>query len=465
MDQVNEKATFGRDDKFDRWRYYEMCTKLIKCHPASQGACTIAVDAPWGVGKSTFLWMWINELHRANDELLALTEELETKNPPILSIYYNVWESDFCDSALAPLLYSICAMVDKKKDEGWLKPEDEGLLKKFVSGAFRILATIGVKALGGDDLSAEAAGLTAEVSVGGVMNLLATRSREDIEVPKPGSIGAAYDQQLEDRAQFREALSELAQKFGGVYIFIDELDRCKPSFAIDTLDMIKHYFNIPGLTFIFGVDMVQLGHAISGRYGFNYDAEGYLSKFFEHHILLPTPSAEQMIKFCQPSMTLPPDIYKRLTDIFRACSVSPREIPRIAKASKTLISLLWGSTPVKARDTLRDLMYLLTSMRFRMTSVYNSYLNGEANWNVHHWDDKQSFWSMLSFFTSYTTTTVADCYDRWSDIINNKPLSFVCTEEMKNYAYIGRALLAETDFRDYDTFGQCIFRFMERVFI
>ena len=140
MDQVNEKATFARDDKFNRWRYYEMCTKLIQCHPASRGACTIAVDAPWGVGKSTFLWMWINELHRANDELLALTEELKTKNPPILSIYYNAWESDFCDSALAPLLYSICAMVDKKKDEGWLKPEDEGLLKKFVSGAFRILA-------------------------------------------------------------------------------------------------------------------------------------------------------------------------------------------------------------------------------------------------------------------------------------------------------------------------------------
>lgn len=465
MDQVNEKATFARDDKFDRWRYYEMCMKLIKGHPARQGACTIAVDAPWGVGKSTFLWMWINELHRANDELLALTEELRTNNPPILPIYYNAWESDFCDSALAPLLYSICAMVDKKKDEGWLKPEDEGLLKKFVSSACGLLAAIGVKKLGGDDYSAQAAGLTAELSARGIMKILSARFHSNIDEPEPGSIGAVYDQQLKDRDQFREALSDLAQKFGGVYIFIDELDRCKPSFAIDTLDMIKHYFNIPGLTFVFGVDMVQLGHAISGRYGFNYDAEGYLSKFFEHHLLLPAPTAEQMIKFCQPHTSLDPHIYKHLFDIFNACMVSPREIPQIAKASNTLYLVIGGHCSVKTRATVREFAFLISSMRFRLSRVYSAYINGDSDWNIYHWNEKHSFWRVLAFFESYMTMSVSDCFNIWSDIIQGKPMSFVCTEEMKNFACIGRSIMVDSHYNEADTFGQCLSRLIEQVHI
>lgn len=462
MDQVNENATFDRDDKFDRRRYYGMCMKLIESHSAERGACTIALDAPWGVGKSTFLWMWINELHMANDDLLA---QEDADKRPILSIYYNAWESDFCDNALAPLLYSICAMVDKKKDEGWLSPEDEGLIKKVVSGACGLLATIGVKLHGGNDLLAQAAGFTAEATASGIMNLLAARSRAGIDEPEPGSIGAVYDQQLKDRAQFREALSELAQKFGGVYIFIDELDRCKPSFAIDTLDAIKHYFDIPGLTFIFGVDMLQLGHAISGRYGSNYDAEGYLSKFFEHHIMLPTPTAEQMIKFCQPTASLYPDTYRRLTDIFQACMVSPREIPRIMKACNTLNSILWPQCASQARETAREFSYLLASMRFRLTRVYNAYITGSSDWNVHHWDETYSFGGTLLFFAPYMKMPVSDCLEKWNDIIQNKSTATSNDEEAKNCACIGRVIFYNSNYRNSDTFGQCLSRFMEQVHI
>ncbi len=88
-----------------------MCMKIIETHPSDRGACTIAVDAPWGVGKSTFLWMWIKALNASNEALIPDkdTKEIPSKRP-VLTIYYNAWESDFCDSALAPLLYSICAM-------------------------------------------------------------------------------------------------------------------------------------------------------------------------------------------------------------------------------------------------------------------------------------------------------------------------------------------------------------------
>lgn len=465
MDQVNTHATFARDDVFRRARYADMCMKLIANHPADRGACTIAVDAPWGVGKSTFLWMWINELHMINDELLAKGKEAGTDKRPILSIYYNAWESDFCDNALAPLLYSICAMVDKKKDEGLLSPEDEGLIKKVVSGACGLLATIGVKLHGGNDLVAQAAGFTAEATASGIMSLLAARCRAGIDEPEPGSIGAAYDQQLKERAKFREALSQLAQKFGGVYIFIDELDRCKPSFAIDTLDVIKHYFDIPGLTFIFGVDMLQLGHAISGRYGFNYDAEGYLSKFFEHHIMLPTPTAEQMLAFCQPSVSMYSDTYKHLTEIFCACMVSPREVARIAKASNTLYTLLVKHVSYQAKETTQEFVYLLVSMQFRLTSVYNAYIDGKSNWNMQHWNEQHSFWDILSFFAPYMSMPAYNCSEKWHEIISSRGIANSHDETLTNYACIGRAILYESEFTETSTFRQCMMNFMEQVHI
>lgn len=466
MDQVNTQATFAQDDKFERVRYAKMCMKLIANHPADRGACTIAVDAPWGVGKSTFLWMWINALIENDDILLdKKTRESAEATKQVLPIYYNAWESDFCDNALAPLLYSICAMVDKKKDEGLLSPEDEGLIKKVVSGACGLLATIGVKLHGGNDLMAQAAGFTAEATATGIMNLLAARSRTASDEPKPGSIGAAYDQQLKDRDQFREALSELAQKFGGVYIFIDELDRCKPSFAIDTLDTIKHYFDIPGLTFIFGVDMLQLGHAISGRYGFNYDAEGYLSKFFEHHIALPTPTAEQMLSFCGETLYLNAESYKRLDDIFRACKVSPREIPRIVRANKTLTTLLCNSIGRLGHATEREFLFLLISLKYRLNTLYTRYVSGHTDWNILHWNESHSFWPIISYFSSFMKKSVSDCQKEWDNILTSQSKSTASSDNIQDFAAVGKALIYCTHPYGYETFGQCVIRFMEQVHI
>lgn len=465
MDQVNTQATFDADDKFDRERYAEMCMKLIKNHPANRGACTIAVDAPWGVGKSTFLHMWINDLNAKNSTLIAETTDPNVGTKQLtLPIYYNAWESDFCDNALAPLLFSICGMVDRDPVEGKPSPQPS-VIQKVVSGSLGLLAAVGVKLATKDDITAQAAGFVAEKTTGALISGLIHRADTALAIPEDGTIGDLYDKQLRIHDEFRAALSELAQEYNGVYIFIDELDRCKPSFAIDTLDTIKHYFDIPGLTFIFGVDMVQLGHAISGRYGFNYDAEGYLSKFFEHHIMLPTPTAEQMIKFCQPTASLYPHIYKRLSDIFGACLVSPREIPQIIKAGNTMYLSIKGHCTNKAWDTVRDFSYLLSSMRFRLPHVYSAYINGDTDWNMRHWNEKQSFWGILAFFESYMTRSVSDCFEIWSDIIQGKPMSFVCTEEMKNYACIGRSVMVQSGYGEADTFGQCLSRFMEQVHI
>lgn len=70
-------------------------------------------------------------------------------------------------------------------------------------------------------------------------------------------------------------------------IFIDELDRCRPNYAIEMLERIKHYFDDDRIIFIVSVNREQLIHSISKCYGMNFDSTGYLDKFFDWNIYLP----------------------------------------------------------------------------------------------------------------------------------------------------------------------------------
>ena len=49
-----------------------------------------------------------------------------------------------------------------------------------------------------------------------------------------------------------------AEKANQLVFFIDELDRCKPDYAIRFLERIKHYFNDERITFVFSVSLTQL---------------------------------------------------------------------------------------------------------------------------------------------------------------------------------------------------------------
>ena len=81
-----------------------------------------------------------------------------------------------------------------------------------------------------------------------------------------------------------DIISESAQK---LVIFIDELDRCRPTFAIETLERIKHYFDDERIIFVVSVNKEQLIHTISKFYGDLFDSTAYLNKFFDVNIYLP----------------------------------------------------------------------------------------------------------------------------------------------------------------------------------
>ena len=94
-----------------------------------------------------------------------------------------------------------------------------------------------------------------------------------------------------------------------VIFFIDELDRCNPTFAVRTLERIKHIFDIPNIVFVLSIDKSQLGNSICGYFGSDkFDAEEYLRRFIDIEYQLPEPSYERYIDYIANKVGIEQDL-------------------------------------------------------------------------------------------------------------------------------------------------------------
>ena len=75
-----------------------------------------------------------------------------------------------------------------------------------------------------------------------------------------------------------------------IIIIIDELDRCRPSYAIKLFEEIKHLFDVHGLVFVFGMNSEQLAHSVKAAYGASFDGTAYLRRFINRQYTLETPN-------------------------------------------------------------------------------------------------------------------------------------------------------------------------------
>ncbi|MCK5231452.1 MAG: hypothetical protein KAR13_14360, partial [Desulfobulbaceae bacterium] len=92
---------------------------------------------------------------------------------------------------------------------------------------------------------------------------------------------------------------------GPLFIFIDELDRCRPTYAIELLEYIKHIFSVQGIVFILATDTEQLGHSIKSVYGEGFESNGYLKRFFDQTYNLPELSYEKFSYLLFDKLSMP----------------------------------------------------------------------------------------------------------------------------------------------------------------
>jgi predicted KAP-like P-loop ATPase len=205
------------------------CEKLEKFliidHDFVEGSLVVALTSPFGTGKSSFLRMWKNDLE---------LRQLQRSDSP-QSIILNAWELDYCDDALFAILANLIKAVPTS-DPGKLAAIREAAsdFGNFaLSIANDISSTVGVNPI----LAGEYA-----------------KKKKQERHQRPDFL-----KHFEDRTAAYERLKKaLKEAFGGdspkAFIFVDELDRCRPDYAISYLETIKHVFDIHGLVFVLSID-------------------------------------------------------------------------------------------------------------------------------------------------------------------------------------------------------------------
>jgi hypothetical protein len=142
-----------------------------------------------------------------------------------------------------------------------------------------------------------------------------------------------------------------------VFIFIDELDRCRPDYAVTYLETIKHLFDTEGLIFILAVDMNQLECSTRVLYG-DLDFSEYFRKFCHRVVKLPEPSRQFIRQLCQRYYQ---DYLVASSNSGIRCSVLPSNSNYIDDIIKFVECL--KLTPRQAQELFRILGHLTSTTK------------------------------------------------------------------------------------------------------
>jgi hypothetical protein len=273
LDDIAQNDTLERN---------HLISKFIHLLASVKGHYAIALNGRWGTGKTFF----VKQTERILQQLfIAGSENKENPNKALASgfgdllndeqlrqckmipIYYDAWEHDNHQDALLSLILEI-----DKKISGYLStilPQKE-IMEKAKISASRVVSNLIEHFIGIDIMEVKKALENEDLATQTIRNL---RNADDLRT---------------NIINFFNAI--IPNNDARMVIFVDELDRCRPDYAVQLLERVKHYMLIDNITFVFSVNISQLQHTIKRFYGDGFDANLYLNRFFDWHVLLPMPN-------------------------------------------------------------------------------------------------------------------------------------------------------------------------------
>ncbi len=235
-----------------------------------RSGAVLAIDAPWGEGKTWFARHWAAQLDQEGHRVG----------------FIDAFQQDYVEDSfllLAAEIRRLCAIDESAGERLLAKAAKVG--SALLPVATKVAINLAGKFAGTSDLVGEYA---EAINAGGEKGADAAqawvkRKLED-HAKERGSIKA-----------FREELANLAVASDKpVVVFVDELDRCRPAFAVRLIERIKHFFDVPNLVFVLVMNREQLEHSVKGVYGAETDAAVYLGKFLHLSLRLPINLSRQV---------------------------------------------------------------------------------------------------------------------------------------------------------------------------
>lgn len=294
---MDETPNIWADDKLNREphaRFLQdfLIERTLRKAETNSGSYVLNIDAEWGFGKTFFIDNFAKQLTLSGHIVVQI----------------NAWKDDYTDDPFVAVL----AAIDKALEPYIANQrEDKGRVKSAWKTAKEVAAPIAIKtAVGigktlfkkyvGDDIKSVIEDTVKDIDndcTGTQILEGAIASIDKLTDEFAEKMIADFNEQNKAITDFRTKLEDAIKLLeGGVkhplFVLIDELDRCRPSYAVSLLERVKHLFDASNICFVFATNSSQLQHAITGAYGPNFDGYRYLKRFFERTYTLPTPEPE-----------------------------------------------------------------------------------------------------------------------------------------------------------------------------
>ena len=251
-------ATFLSDNetKVDLLNNEAIATTIIKLLlEQTNRPVTIGVHGDWGAGKSSILEM--------------IENNLESKEG-ILCLKFNGWRFQGFEDAKVVLIEGIVTgLLDKRPELKKATEKVNGVLKRIDwlkvakhAGSLAFTAFTGIPNLG---------------QIQAVIATLETMFRDPSKRPPKNEIDAAFENAYslikpeapsknipEEIEEFRKEFEHLLEdaKIQRLIVLIDDLDRCLPDTAIETLEAIRLFVSTPRTAFVVAADETMIEYAV-----------------------------------------------------------------------------------------------------------------------------------------------------------------------------------------------------------
>ncbi|MBO6204043.1 MAG: hypothetical protein J6O13_10975 [Selenomonas sp.] len=231
----------------------------------AEGGVCIALDGHWGSGKTFFVKQAQSVIEQKAETALEYAEKYRLDKEQLkklIPIYYDAWRNDDCNDPLLSIVYTILNEITCCVDNPWEKPEYKKMLPILADCITKLpVSKILDKIKDGDAV------------------LKYFKDRDKLQ----GKIQILFNDIIESQRKAKNLDDDASMK---IVLFIDELDRCSPEFAIRLLERIKHYIDNPDIIFVLSVNLDELQHTIMKFYGSEFSATSYLDRFFDFRLTL-----------------------------------------------------------------------------------------------------------------------------------------------------------------------------------
>ena len=262
---VMKDLTFDSRDEFSRRPIAE---KIIKLLDSDIDVSPLIIDGKWGTGKTEFCF-----------KLKNLIEDDESNSYKVG--YVNAFQADHANEPLLTLIAEVASFYDEKDEDR----------QNFIKNAIpylRLISGIGLKAGLGFAFGRYASDIPDALTDG----------FDEIKDGSKSLIDQSLESMIKDQVEaennlstLRDALSDIAST-NPIILLIDELDRCRPDFAVMMLETIKHVFDVKNVQILLVTNAEQLKATIKHSYGSETNSHDYLYKFFKYQINLPTSTKD-----------------------------------------------------------------------------------------------------------------------------------------------------------------------------